>query len=65
LSKFQFEHADNIKKTNGKRVLVGKGLRMYPDYYLPGKILLDAKYKFLEKEDGAKIKSVLEIGPNY
>lgn len=58
LSKLHFEHADNIKKTNGKRVLEGKGLRFYPDFYLQGKIVLDAKYKFLEKVDGTKTKSV-------
>lgn len=60
LSKLHFEHADNIKKTNGKRVLEGKGLRLYPDFYLPGKLVLDAKYKFLEKADGKIVKSVFK-----
>ncbi len=60
LSKLHFEHADNIKKTNGKRVLEGKGLRLYPDFYLPGKIVLDAKYKFLEKVGSSGLKSVFK-----
>lgn len=48
-----FLHPTNKNSKYGIKLFedVG-GYRRYPDFYIPGKVVLDAKYKRLEKEEG-------------
>lgn len=43
-----FEHPDNVAGTGGKRLFENSSLLRYPDFYIPGTFVLDAKYKRMD-----------------
>ncbi|MCQ2148181.1 MAG: McrC family protein [Bacteroidales bacterium] len=52
LSPLHFKHPQNKQRRGGFSMFEhSRGAVRYPDYYLPGKIVLDAKYKTLQEKE--------------